>query len=271
LITVASGNADHLMVGRLLGSGALGFYAMAWDLLRFVPDRLYRVAGRVAMPTFCRLQDDDQELARAYRNFVAYIGCVILPIAACVALAAPEFLSSIYGEKWLPAAAPMRLLAGGLALVGLRIGIGCIYYTKDYPSFDIYLNGLRLLLLVTVIAAVSGSGLLAVSAGVSLTEALIGLAGQYLVCALLNLRFRDLVGAVKPGLRLAAVCLLATAAGKVIGMFAGIRPPMVLALVAIPPAIAFCWMEAGDISQMIGQAFAKTIRKMPDSEDGVQA
>src|SRR5262245_46460468 len=37
LISTLSSNADFLLVGRLLGSSALGFYSMAWDLLRFIP------------------------------------------------------------------------------------------------------------------------------------------------------------------------------------------------------------------------------------------
>lgn len=45
-------NADFVLVGRLLGSSALGYYSMAWDLLRFVPDRVYKVAGRVTLPAF---------------------------------------------------------------------------------------------------------------------------------------------------------------------------------------------------------------------------
>ena len=57
LLCTVSSNADYLLVGRLLGSSALGFYGMAWDLLRFLPDRLYKVAGRVTVPAFCRMQD----------------------------------------------------------------------------------------------------------------------------------------------------------------------------------------------------------------------
>ena len=69
LLSLVSGNADFLLVGRLLGASALGFYVLAWDLLRFVPDRLYKVAGRVTFPAFCQLQDNDAELARELLQF----------------------------------------------------------------------------------------------------------------------------------------------------------------------------------------------------------
>ncbi len=131
IIYVLSSNTDYLLVGRLLGSSALGFYGMAWDLLRFVPDRLHRVAGRVTFPAFCQLQDDREARARAYLDFFDYIARVVLPIAACAAIAAPEILSTIYGPQWIPSALPMRLLAPGLALCGLRLGIGSMYYTAS--------------------------------------------------------------------------------------------------------------------------------------------
>ncbi len=51
-LVILSQNADYVMVGRLLGGRALGFYGMAWDLLRFIPERLYRVVGRVTLPAF---------------------------------------------------------------------------------------------------------------------------------------------------------------------------------------------------------------------------
>ena len=265
VIVVASGNADYLMVGRLLGSRMLGFYSIAWDLLRFIPDRLYRVAGRVAFTTFAKLQDDNKELASGYYNFVAYIGRFILPMAGCAAIAAPELIGSIFGRQWLQAAEPLRLLSLGLALLGLRIGIGSIYYAKDYPSFDIYLNGIRLVLLVILVYLASKAGLVAVSASMSVLEGLIAVAGQYLVCGLIDIRLRDLAPAALPGLKIALVCMLATAAGKALGNWLGIGSPLILPFVILPPAIAFCWLEANELTQMMGAAFKRTDAEMAQS------
>jgi PST family polysaccharide transporter len=228
---------------------------MAWDLLRFVPDRLHRVAGRVALPAFCKLQGRDSELADAYRNFVKYIGKLVLPIAGCVALAAPEILESIYGPKWLPAAAPMRLLALGLAIVGLRIGIGTVYYTKDYPSFDIYVNGARLLMIAFVVTFTARFGLVAVSAAVGAVEGAVGIAGQYLVCRLTDMPFMHLAAAVIPGLRIAIVAVMATGVGKLVAMALDVRAPLVLAFVAAPPALVLCGFEAREIAAMTRRAF----------------
>lgn len=265
LIVVASGNADYLMVGRLLGSRMLGFYSIAWDLLRFIPDRLYRIVGRVTFTTFAKLQDDNEELASGYYNFISYIGRFILPMAGCAAIAAPELIGSVFGIHWLKAAEPLRLLSLGLALLGLRIGIGSIFYAKDYPSFDIYLNGVRLMLLVVLVYFASMGGIVAVSAAMSVLEGLIAIAGQYLVCQLIQIRLRDLVPAVIPGVRVALPCMMATAAGKALAIWLGIGPPLVLSFVMVPPAIVFCWLEASELTQMMGSAFKRTDIGMAES------
>ena len=262
LVNLAAGNIDYLLVGRLLGSTALGFYSTAWDLLRFVPSRLYRIAGRVALPAFAKVQDDNEELAQAYRNLLDYIARFVLPVSGCVAIAAPELLSSVYGVTWLPAATPMRILTLGLGLAGIRIGIGTVFYAKNYPSLDIYLMSGRLALLVAIILFTAQQGLSVVSVGVSGVEAMISIAGQYMVCSLIGFRLRDLISAISPGSRLALACMLATATGKVAGICLGVKAPLVLLLVAIPPAAVFSWLQAGDAAQMIGTAFKRTPGKV---------
>jgi PST family polysaccharide transporter len=250
MITVASGNADFILVGRLLGGSALGFYSTAWDLLRFVPDRLHRVVGRVAFPAFCKVQHDDAELGRAYCALISYVSRLVLPIAGLVAFAAPELLTNLYGAQWRPAALPMRTLAFGLALVGLRLGVGAVFYAKGFPSIDIFLNGVRLILIVTAVVASASMGLVAVSASVSAVEAAISIAGQYVVCALISLRFRDVCAATIRGLRATCLCMLAAALGKALGTISDAHGPLLLLFIVIPSALAFLWLEGCEVVQM---------------------
>ena len=255
IVYVLSSNADYLLVGRLLGSSALGFYGMAWDLLRFVPDRLHRVAGRVTFPAFCQLQDDREALARAYLDFFDYIARVVLPIAACAAIAAPEILRTIYGPQWIPSALPMRLLAPGLALCGLRLGIGSVFYSKNHPALDMYLHGVRLTLLVITVLGLSRWGLFGVSLGMSTVEGVVSVFGQGLACALIGLSLRDLAISVIPAVRLTMLCALATVAGRTAAMLTGASGGMVLIAAAAPAALAYLWMERSNAADLIGRAF----------------
>ncbi len=255
-IYVCSSNADFLLVGRFLGSGALGFYGMAWDLLRFVPDRLFRVAGRVTFPAFSRVQDDNAQMARAFTDFTAYIARFVLPIMVMAAIAAPEFVGIVYGQKWMPAALCIRLLSIGFTLMGLRIGIGSVFFSKDHPSYDMWTHGIRLILIVvTVLPLAMFAGLGGISADMAVVEGVVSLIGLALAASLIDTTLMHLLGAAGPGLKLAIVCAMAALAGKVLALTAGLNELEVLLAEAIPALAVFLWMEASVFFDMISKAF----------------
>lgn len=252
VVVLTAGNLDYVLVGCILGSSALGFYAMAWDLLRFVPDRMHKVAGRVALPAFCRLARTGPSLAAAYRGLFAQIARIVVPVAACLALAAPEVIEGIYGPRWLPAAMPLRLLAFGLALVGLRVGMGSVFYTRDYPSFDVYLNGARVLLIIAAVSIASRFGLGGVSAAMSLTEGVVSLVGIGLACRLARMSPLELVRCLGAPLRSTAFCLLAVAAGKWLVFRFDLYGVAAALAVSVPATGVFLALEFASLAEAVG-------------------
>jgi PST family polysaccharide transporter len=270
VVDAVSSNIDFILIGRLLGSSALGFYSMAWDLLRFVPDRIFRIAGRVTFPTFCHLQDQPESLARAYLNFCGYLSRIVLPIVLCATIAAPELLTTIYGPKWIPAAIPMQLLACGLLLVGLRLAIGSIYYAKNHPEFDLYIHAVRLILVVITVYELAAFGLTGVSIGRSVVEVVISIAGQWLACLLIGVSLSDLVIALLPGIRLALMCGIAAGAGKIIAGHWVTTGPIALLLIALPAALVYCWLEFASAVRMFTNGFDYTEPSpLPSAEEVV--
>jgi O-antigen/teichoic acid export membrane protein len=245
-------NADYLLVGRMLGSSALGFYGMAWDLLRFVPDRLYKVAGRVTVPAFCRMQHQPEQLRRAYLSFLDYMSRLIVPPLVCIAIAAPELLRQIYGPHWAPAAIPLRILSIGIITIGLRAGMGAIYYALARPIFDMYLHGLRLALIVIAVVVTASSGLLWVCAAVSAVEAACSVIGQLVACRMLGVGLEKVLRALIPGFTAAAGCAAATVAGRVLANNLGISGLLELSLMVALPAAAFLLIEARTVREMLG-------------------
>ena len=248
-----SSNVDYILVGRFLGPTQLGFYSMAWDLLRFITNRLSKVAGRVTLPAFCQLQNSNEKLAQAYQIFVGYMGRIVLPAMACIAVAAPEILTGIYGAQWLPAAWPLRLLAPGLAIVGLTVGMGSVFFAKGRPSLDVYLHGMRLILIViTVLVAVRFSGILGVALGMSVAEGVPSIVGQWMVGNLIGLSTIRLLKSIWPGLGVAVSCAMVTALGKYGAELLGLKGALALPLIAIPPAVVFLWLEVGTLRNLLG-------------------
>jgi len=256
-------NVDYLLVGRMLGSSALGFYGMAWDLLRFVPDRLYKVAGRVTVPAFCRMQHQLEQLRRAYLSFLGYMSRLIVPPLVCIAVAAPELLRQIYGPQWVAAALPLRILSFGIITIGLRAGMGAIYYALGRPVFDMYLHGLRFALIAIAVVFSASSGLLWVCAAVSAVEAVCSVAGQWAACRMLSASFGEVIRALVPGFITAAGCAAATVAGKVFATNLGIGGLPELSMMVALPALAFLLIEARTVREMIGGALGPVTMNDP--------
>jgi hypothetical protein len=137
----------------------------------------------------------------------------------------------------------------------MRIGIGSIYYAKNRPEFDIYLHTFRLVLIVIAVFALASTGLWGISVGMSVVEGLISILGLALACNLIGVGFSDFLESSMPGIRLAAICALATFAGKFVSDSAGLQGPASLALIALPPAIVYCWRESSVALQMFADAF----------------
>jgi len=221
-----------------------------------VPDRLFRVAGRVTFPAFSRVQDDNAQVTHAFTEFTAYIARFVLPIMVMAAIAAPEFIGFVYGAKWIPTVMPIRLLSIGFTLLGLRIGIGSVFFSKDHPSYDMWTHGIRLILIVvTVLPLAMFAGLGAVSADMALVEGMVSLIGLYLAASLIDTTLPHLLKAALPGLRLALVCAIPAIGGKAIAHGVGMHGVQVLIAEAAPALAVFLWMEASVFTDMIAKAF----------------
>jgi O-antigen/teichoic acid export membrane protein len=262
-----SDSADYLLIGRLLGSDALGVYGMARDLLRAVPNRIHKVAGRVTFSAFCALQGNDQEIAKLYAQFYNAIARIILPIVACMAVTAPDLVDTAYGHKWLATAVPLQILALGVGLAGLKDAISSLYIAKGYPSLDIYLNGLRLILVVAVIFALRYDGLLAVLAGISIVEVATSIVAQYVGGWFTGLRLSDMFKASLPGIWLAIICGSVSFLAAVVCHYFEIHGIAALVVALVPAGLVYLKLEAANLMQMARQ----TAPPQPASSDSAEA
>jgi O-antigen/teichoic acid export membrane protein len=116
-----SRRADELIVGYVLGSAALGYYAVATRAMSLVTEIALRAGQRTAIPVFSHLQDDPVRLREAYYGAVELVAAVAVPIFMGLSAIAPELCITLYGSDWGPVIPPMQIL--GFAGVALAITI----------------------------------------------------------------------------------------------------------------------------------------------------
>jgi O-antigen/teichoic acid export membrane protein len=94
-------NMDNLLVGRFLGSSALGFYNLAFNLLLLPVTSISDVVGKVMFPALSRIQQDKQLVRDAYVRANRYIAAISFPLMIWLLVAAPQLVRVVYGPKWI--------------------------------------------------------------------------------------------------------------------------------------------------------------------------
>jgi PST family polysaccharide transporter len=119
-VTYFAQNMDNLLVGRFLGSAALGFYNLAFSLLVLPVTNISNVVGSVMFPALSKIQHDKQLVRDSYVRANRYIGAISFPLMIWVLIAAPQLIRVVYGVKWISVIPLIQIFA----LAGLEQSIG---------------------------------------------------------------------------------------------------------------------------------------------------
>lgn len=111
IVVFAVGFADQVVVGSVLGSQALGFYLLAFNLASWPVSMLSHPVRAVAPAAFARIQHDPDRMDVSFRAAYRLLLVVTLPACAFLAGAAAPVISFVYGEVWGPAALALQWLA----------------------------------------------------------------------------------------------------------------------------------------------------------------
>jgi PST family polysaccharide transporter len=102
-------NVDYLIVGRALGSSALGFYSMAYRLAELPLWAVGDPVAKVTFPAFARMRHRGEDVLPTFLSTFRLLGAVVLPIGAILSATAEPFTATVFGDKWLPMATPLAI------------------------------------------------------------------------------------------------------------------------------------------------------------------
>jgi lipopolysaccharide exporter len=94
-----------LLLGRLAGSQALGFFNIGYNIARMVTRELAMPFNAAFMPGLAAVVEQEERLRTAYRRAQAAVITVTAPIGFGVAVLAPQVIALVAGDRWLPQAA----------------------------------------------------------------------------------------------------------------------------------------------------------------------
>ncbi len=99
-------NVDNVVLVRVAGATALGFYVLAFNISNWPMSALSQTVRAVSLPYFSRTEDGGDGLAK----LVAIGWAAALPAGALLAALSAPLIAVVYGERWLPSAPVLAAL-----------------------------------------------------------------------------------------------------------------------------------------------------------------
>ncbi len=112
-------NVDYLLVGRILGAAALGFYTMSYRIPELLIRSLNYVVGNVSLPALAMTQSDRPKMQKFYFGYLRFLSMFVFPVGVGLAFTAPVFIPLFLSEKWGPAIIPTALISIALCVTAL--------------------------------------------------------------------------------------------------------------------------------------------------------
>ena len=257
-------NADNVLVGRVLGSAALGIYSIAYSVILIPLSRLAYPVHTLLSPAFARMKEDREALGQSWMRATRLLGILLLPVMVTACVTAPALVEVLFGPKWRSAVPVIRILAIVCIIMGIQgvadvvmQALGEMRKFARMGAFSFALNMTAFVIgiqwgLVGMALAFAISTLTYFLIYTAMVGRAVGISGRAIIVCLGSLVQAALILAVS---EFAIYTLLADAGAGPINCLVGTT------LVGALPFALYCLWRENDIVSEIRQTFASTRRR----------
>jgi lipopolysaccharide exporter len=247
---------DNLLVGRFLGARPLGLYALAYNVILTPFTRVVGPVRDVLFPILARLEDDRARLASIWLRVNRVLAAFFMPAMLGFVVVAPDFVSTILGDRWQPAVPAARLLALVALIQSLLLLTTLVLTVIGRPRTVFSLS------LFSTVASIAGFvaglpwGIAGVAAGYLVATVVVAPAFVVVTSRALELDAWMLPRAVR-GIALAAVAMaLLVAAFRLLLIEAGVGEAVRLALAVALGVLLYAGLVAWRTREVAAEARA---------------
>jgi PST family polysaccharide transporter len=165
-------NVDYLVVGRVLGMGALGVYYFAFNAGLGLSLSVINALGISLYSDLCAVRGDLQTLRLRFRENIGTIARVIGPIVMAQCLLAPLYVPLVFGQKWVAAGAVPILALICLSALSRPFAnaSSMLFRAVGRPEVDLRWNLLFSVVLTIAVIVGTRGGALGVAVAVAITH-----------------------------------------------------------------------------------------------------
>lgn len=154
-------NGDNIMVGRILGVTALGYYNNAYKISMLPITEIGNVIQQVTFPVYVRICLDKQRLWKAFKKALLGVTLLTLPFGMLFLFFSKQLVVLLLGSQWLPAAPVLQTLAI-FGVVGAISGTpSSLFYAIGKQAYVTVITLISFLVLaITIVPFIHWFGLL---------------------------------------------------------------------------------------------------------------
>ena len=216
VLALLTTRVDVVVVGRVLGGVALGFYTVAYRLPEMLIESIAWNVSVVAFPAMARQRVADRaRLGQATTQLLRWQALYAIPVATLLAVIGPAVIVVLFGSQWTSAGDVASALAVMFGISAVAFPLGDVYRALGRQRILAAINLMQLALLVVTLLAVADNGIVTVAwvrAGAQAIQAvlLIGIA-----CRMVSVSRSAIADALLPALVTAAGVLVGAGAVRI--------------------------------------------------------
>ena len=201
---------EQVLVGRWLGTSALGQYRYGYRIAWLPSMAVIQICSYVLFPAFSRISGDPSRFRAAFLRALTWIWFAALPVGALLLALGPPTVTLLLGEEWRSAGNAAAAMAGiGL---GVALASAAVEAVKGAGRSHLlnWMTALGLGLGIPLLIVLAPYGLVAVGIALSISYLAVGFLSVILARPVVGFSARDI------GACLGATTLAATVAFAVV-------------------------------------------------------
>ncbi len=142
---------DDILVGRIIGPTALGFYQLAYKISNLPATQITHLISNVLFPAYAQIQSDKVRLSKIYLSVLQLISYLSFFVGIIIIAFAYDFTVLFLGEKWLPIVTAMQILTLWGMVRSIGATTGPVWQALGTPSKITKVQSIQVLIMIIVI------------------------------------------------------------------------------------------------------------------------
>ncbi len=198
VLLVALVRVQDVIIGRTIGTAAVGVYRTAWRTVELIAQGVIMPFAQVSLPTLGRLQDDLPAFRRAYLRITGVASVLAYPAIIGFAVLARDAIPLLFGPQWTESAKIAQVLGFMAVPFTLNRFAGPALGTLGQTGLLAKMSALQLGLTVVLTLAAAPYGLLAIAGAYVLRAYLILPVQLWAFRKHSGLGYGEMLGAIAP-------------------------------------------------------------------------